>query len=48
MIKKTLILTILMFKSRTLFWMVKKENREYAPLEKIQDNFPKYVLTTDF
>lgn len=24
------------------------ENREYAPLEKIQDNFPKYVLTTDF
>ena len=26
----------------------KTENREYAPLEKIQDNFPKYVLTTDF
>jgi len=24
------------------------ENREYAPLEKIKDNFPKYVLTTDF
>lgn len=24
------------------------ENREYAPLEKIQDNFPKYVLTIDF
>ena len=24
------------------------ENREYAPLEKIPDNFPKYVLTTDY
>lgn len=24
------------------------ENREYAPLEKIHDNYPKYVLTTDF
>ena len=24
------------------------EDREYTPLEKIQDNFPKYVLTTDF
>ena len=24
------------------------ENREYAPLEKIRDNYPKYVLTTDF
>ena len=24
------------------------ENREYTPLEKIKDNYPKYVLTTDF
>lgn len=24
------------------------ENREYAPLEKIQDNYPKYVITTDY
>ena len=24
------------------------ENREYTPLEKIRDNYPKYVLTTDF
>lgn len=24
------------------------EDREYAPLESIQDNYPKYVLTTDY
>ena len=24
------------------------EDREYAPLEKIGDNYPKYVLTTDY
>ena len=27
---------------------IETENREYAPLEKIHDNYPKYVLTTDF
>lgn len=26
----------------------KTEDREYAPLEKIRDNYPKYVLTTDY
>ena len=24
------------------------EDREYAPLEKIRDNYPKYVVTTDY
>ena len=24
------------------------EDREYRPLEKIQDNYPKYVVTTDY
>ena len=24
------------------------EDREYAPLESIADNYPKYVLTTDY
>ena len=24
------------------------EDREYAPLERIADNYPKYVLTTDY
>lgn len=24
------------------------EDREYVPLEKIKDNYPKYVMTTDF
>ena len=24
------------------------EDREYAPLEKIKDNYPKYILTTDY
>ena len=24
------------------------EDREYTPLEKIKDNYPKYVITTDF
>ena len=24
------------------------EDREYRPLEKIGDNYPKYVLTTDY
>ena len=32
----------------TILNSVDTENREYAPLEKIMDNFPKYVLTTDF
>jgi predicted AAA+ superfamily ATPase len=32
----------------TILNSVDTENREYAPLEKIKDNFPKYVLTTDF
>ena len=32
----------------TILSSVETENREYAPLEKIKDNFPKYVLTTDF
>ena len=27
---------------------IETENREYASLEKIHDNYPKYVLTTDF
>ena len=27
---------------------IETENREYAALEKIHDNYPKYVLTTDF
>ena len=26
----------------------KTEDREYAPLESISDNYPKYVATTDF
>lgn len=26
---------------------IETENREYAPLEKIRDNYPKYVLTCD-
>ena len=26
----------------------KTEEREYRPLEKIQDNYPKYVLSLDF
>lgn len=26
----------------------KTEDREYAPLESITDNYPKYVLTTDY
>lgn len=24
------------------------ENREYRPLEQINDNYPKYVMTTDY
>ena len=24
------------------------EDREYRPLEKIRDNYPKYLLTTDY
>ena len=24
------------------------EDREYKPLEKIKDNYPKYVITTDY
>lgn len=24
------------------------EDREYRPLEKIRDNYPKYVMTTDY
>lgn len=24
------------------------EDREYRPLEQIQDNYPKYVMTTDY
>ena len=24
------------------------EDREYRPLEKIKDNYPKYVMTTDY
>jgi hypothetical protein len=27
---------------------VETENREYKPLEMIRDNYPKYVLTTDY
>ena len=26
----------------------KTEDREYAPLEMIRDNYPKYVITTDY
>lgn len=26
----------------------KTEDREYTPLVQIKDNYPKYVLTTDF
>ena len=31
----------------TILSSIKTENREYAPLEKIDDNYPKYVLTRD-
>ena len=24
------------------------EDREYRPLEKVKDNYPKYVMTTDY
>ena len=32
----------------TILDSIKTEDREYAPLESIKDNYPKYVLTTDF
>lgn len=32
----------------TILDTIKTEDREYAPLESIKDNYPKYVLTTDF
>lgn len=32
----------------TIMDSIKTEDREYKPLESIRDNYPKYVLTTDF
>ena len=32
----------------TILESKKTEDREYTPLELIKDNYPKYVLTTDF
>lgn len=32
----------------TILANLETENREYLPLEKIKDNFPKYVITTDY
>ena len=32
----------------TIFANLETENREYLPLEKIKDNFPKYVMTLDY
>lgn len=32
----------------TILASLETENREYTPLEKIKDNFPKYVMTTDY
>lgn len=32
----------------TILASIDTENREYAPLEKIKDNCPKYVMTTDY
>ena len=32
----------------TILESKKTEDREYTPLEQIKDNYPKYVLTTDF
>ena len=32
----------------TILESKKTEHREYTPLELIKDNYPKYVLTTDF
>ena len=34
--------------SYTIFASQDTEDREYTPLEKIMDNYPKYVLTTDW
>lgn len=32
----------------TILQSIETENREYKPLEKIKDNYPKYVATTDY
>ncbi len=32
----------------TIAQNIDTENREYRPLEKIKDNYPKYVMTTDY
>lgn len=32
----------------TILASLETENREYTPLEKIKDNFPKYVMTVDY
>ena len=32
----------------TILANLETENREYTPLEKIKDNFPKYVATLDY
>ena len=32
----------------TILASIDTENREYAPLEGIKDNYPKYVMTTDY
>ena len=32
----------------TILSSIDTENREYAPLENIKDNYPKYVMTTDY
>lgn len=32
----------------TILQSIETENREYKPLEKINDNYPKYVATTDY
>ena len=32
----------------TILASIDTENREYTPLEEIRDNYPKYVMTTDY
>ncbi len=32
----------------TIAQNIDTENREYRPLEQIKDNYPKYVMTTDY
>ena len=32
----------------TIASSIDTENREYRPLETVKDNYPKYVMTTDY